>query len=91
MMSLGMNRFIVQSFLGSHLFSPHVERNERLFFFSFIFCPVACRFQLLLWFVIIMSQFFSGQNLFLTHKVRRYKHRGLFHYKFNVKAAKGEG
>lgn len=91
MMSLGMNRFIVQSFLGSHLFSPHVERNERLFFFSFIFCPVACRFQLLLWFVIIISQFFSGQNLFLTHKVRRYKHRGLFHYKFNVKAAKGEG
>lgn len=47
---------------------------------------VACRL-LLLWSVMIILPFFSGQNVFLTIKVKRYKLRGLFHYLFDVQAA----
>lgn len=38
--------------------------------------------------MIIILQFFSGQNFLLAIKVRKCKLRGLFHYMFDVKAAR---
>lgn len=49
---------------------------------------VACRLSLLLWFVIMISQSFSGQSVLLTITARKCRLRGVFHYMFDVKAAR---
>lgn len=92
MMLVGMVRFVIQFVLGSSAQSqslviiPLCGEGWKASVSLQSRQTVACRLQLLLWFVIIILRFFSGQNYFLTIKVRKCKLRGLSHYMFDVKA-----
>lgn len=89
-----MVRFVIQFVLGSSAQREPVTcyslvwRGMKGWCFSPTRETVASRLQFLLWFVIIILQFFSGQSYFLTIKVRKCKLRGLSHYMFNVKAVR---